>query len=299
MNDTLAKKNLESYFKCKYKFYLYFIGEKGVKSDYEELIAESRLHFKQKVIQKILAHSSESEFSCSNVTLTHQLLQQGTRYIFNGVAREGNLSLFFDGLKKVEGPLKAENFIYIPILISESENIHSEERRLLALYGLVLASIQGRHPHEGLFIHGQQLKTTKVKLNSTDRKIRRVLEEIKDIQKGVSTPPLILNNHCQICEFQQPCYQKAVDADNMSLLRGMTEKRMIIYSRRGIFTVAQLSHTYRARRNNPRKSTPRHDLALQALAIREKRVYITEVPSLRHESVNIFLDIEGIPERCY
>lgn len=298
MNDTLTKKTLESYFKCKYKSYLYFLGEKGVKSDYEELLAESRLHFKQKVIQKILVHSSKNEVAC-NVTLTRQLLQQGARYIFNGEAKDGTLSIFFDGLKKVEGPSKAANISYLPILISESENIHSEERRLLALYGLVLASIQGIHPHAGLFIHGQQLKTTTIKLNSTDRKIRRILEEIKDIQKEVSTPPLILNNHCQICEFQQNCHQQAVDADNLSLLRGMTEKQMIIYSRRGIFTVAQLSHTYRARRNNHRKITPRRDLALQALAIREKRVYITEVPSLRRESVNVFLDIEGIPERQF
>lgn len=298
MNDALTKETLESYFKCKYKLYLYSLGEKGVKSDYEELLAESRIHFKQKAIQKILAHSSESEFAC-NVTLTRQLLRQGTRYIFNGAAREGTLSLFFDGLKKVEGPSKVANFSYIPILISESENIHSEERRLLALYGLVLASIQGRNPHTGLFIHGQQLKTSTIKLNSIDRKIRRVLEEIKDIQKEVCTPPLILNNNCQICEFQQHCHQKAADADSLSLLRGMTEKQMIMYSRRGIFTVAQLSHTYRARRNKHQNITSRHDLALQALAIREKRVYITELPSLRHESVNIFLDIEGIPERQF
>jgi predicted RecB family nuclease len=182
MSDALTKETLESYLKCKYKSYLYFLGKKGVKSDYEELLAESRLHFKQKAIQKILAHSSESEVVC-NVTLTHQLLQQGARYIFNGAAKDGTLALLFDGLKKMVGPSKVANFNYMPILISESENIHSEERRLLALYGLVLASIQGRHPHAGLFIHGQQLKTTTIKLNSTDRKIRRVLEEIKDIQK--------------------------------------------------------------------------------------------------------------------
>ena len=283
MNDELTKETLESYFRCKYKFYLYFLGERGIKSDYEKLLVESRQDFKQKAAQKILSYSVETKVTC-NVTLTRQLLQQGNQYIFNGTAKDGSLSLSFDGLKKVEGASKVAKFHYLPILISESENIHSVERRLLAFYGLVLAGIQGRQPRMGILIHGQQLKVTTIRFNSTDRKTQRFLEEIKDIQKEVSPPPLILNSHCQICEFHQHCLQQAANEDNLSQLHGMTEKQMTKYNRRGIFTVAQLSHIYRARRKPSRKIAPRHDFALQALAIREKRVFITEHPSLTHES---------------
>ncbi len=38
---------------------------------------------------------------------------------------------------------------------------------------------------------------------------------------------------------------------------------------------------------------------MQALAIRDKRVFITEVPDLKHEPVRIFFDIEGIPDRSF
>lgn len=298
INDQSTKEILESYFKCKYKSHLYFLGEKGIKSEYEKLLVESKARIKQIANQKILSHCSTAEVTC-NVALTRQLLQQGFRYIINGTVKVDNLSLSFEGLKKVEGQSKIANFHYVPILISESENIHNEEKRLLALYGLVLADVQGRHPHEGLFIHGQQLKTTAIKSIPTDRKTRRVLEEIKDIQKEMSSPPLILNSHCQVCEFQQRCLQQATNDDNLSLLHGITEKQVIKYNRRGILTVAQLSHIYRARRNPSLKTAPRHDFALQALALREKRVYITEHPSLVHEPVHIFLDIEGIPERRF
>lgn len=298
MTDESTKEIIESYFKCKYKSHLYFLGEKGITSDYENLLVKAKAQIKQKANNKILSHSSKAEVAC-NVTLTSQLLQRGFQFIINGTVKDGTLSLSFDGLKKVEGQSKIANFHYVPILISGSENIHNEEKRLLSLYGLVLADIQGRHPREGLFIHGQQLKTTGIKLNPTDRKTRRALEEIKDIQKEVSSPPLILNSHCQVCEFQQRCLQQATNDDNLSLLHGMTEKQMIKYKRRGILTVAQLSHTYRARRNPSLKIATRHDFALQALALREKRVYITEHPSLVHEPVRIFLDIEGIPGRHF
>ena len=75
-----------------------------------------------------------------------------------------------------------------------------------ALYGLVLAGIQGRQPRAGIIIHGQQLKTITLRLSSNVRKTRNLLEKIKDIQKGWE-PPLILNDHCHICEFRQRCLQ--------------------------------------------------------------------------------------------
>lgn len=256
------------------------------------MLFEANSQIKRKVIQKILSHSSNAEVAC-NVAATRQLLLQGFRFIINGTVKKDNLSLSFDGLKKVDGQSKIANFHYVPILISESENIHNNERRLLALYGLVLADVQGRHPRQGLFIHGQQLKTTAIKLNPSDRKPRRDLEEIKNLQKEVGSPPLILNSHCQICEFHQRCLQQATIDDNLSLLRGMTEKQILKYNHRGILTVAQLSHVYRARRRFSSKTAASHDFALQALALRERRIYITEKPSLTNELVRIFLDIEG------
>ena len=45
--------------------------------------------------------------------------------------------------------------------------------------------------------------------------------------------------------------------------------------------------------------TPHHNFALQALAIRDKRVFIASVPSFSGEPVCIYLDIEGIPERRF
>src|SRR4029453_8467343 len=63
---------------------------------------------------------------------------------------------------------------------------------------------------------------------------------------------LILNRHCAECEFQARCRQKALEKDDLSLLGGMKEDERKEYNSRGIFTVTQLSYTFRPRRR-PKK----------------------------------------------
>jgi len=118
-NDESTKEIFESFFKCKYKSHLTFLRENGITSDYEKLLVESKAQIRQKANQKILSHSSKAEVAC-NVALTRQLLQQGFRFIINGTVKDDNLSLSFDGLKKLEGQSKIANFHYAPILIRES-----------------------------------------------------------------------------------------------------------------------------------------------------------------------------------
>src|SRR5262249_15608121 len=87
--------------------------------------------------------------------------------------------------------------------------------------------------------------------------------------QSANEPPLALNRHCEICEFRLVCRAKAVETDNLTLLRGMTPKEVARYNSKGIFTVNQLSYTFRLRRPAKRQR-PRfqHSFALQALALR-------------------------------
>ena len=288
---------LESFLKCKHKAHLLLMAKKGITSDFENIQSISRSYFKQEATQKILYRSTKSAI-LRNATVNNEVLKQGAEYVINSVATYGPFSLLFDGLKRVASRSKAANLYYIPILFVQTDKIHVYEKRLLALYGLILSNIQGQQPHAGIIIHGQHFKTITIRLNPNIRKSRNLLEKIKDIQKGLK-PQLILNGHCHICEFQQLCFQEATEKENLSLLRGMTEKQINKYNNRGIFTISQLSYTYRARKKKSSKKCLRHDFSLQALALRDKRVYIAEVPALEHKPVHIFFDIEGIPDRSF
>jgi predicted RecB family nuclease len=83
----------------------------------------------------------------------------------------------------------------------------------------------------------------------------------------------------------------------MSLIQGMGRSRIEEQNKKGIFNLFQYSHTFRTRRlpkriKNPAK--PRY-FALQARALRDKKVYIHGSPTLSSSSPAIYYDIEGIP----
>src|SRR5262249_15406068 len=114
-------------------------------------------------------------------------------------------------------------------------------------------------------------------------------------QAGAELLRLTLNGHCQQCEFRQRCRTQAEEADDISLLGGMGDKQLRRFYRKGISTLTQLSCTFRPRKRGKRvKRTgqPRY-AALQALAIREKKVYVYGTPDLARKPLEIFLDAEG------
>src|SRR5262249_3925364 len=65
--------------------------------------------------------------------------------------------------------------------------------------------------------------------------------------------------------------------------------------RKGIFTLTQLSCTFRPRKRAKRvkRTGHPHYAALQALAIREKKVHVYGTPELPRKPVQVFLDAEG------
>jgi hypothetical protein len=78
----------------------------------------------------------------------------------------------------------------------------------------------------------------------------------------------------------------------------MGEKEIRRFQKKGIFTLAQMSYTFRPRRR-PKwaRAAPRpHSFALQALALRENKIYINGPPNLKNSPLSIYVDIEGLPD---
>jgi hypothetical protein len=80
----------------------------------------------------------------------------------------------------------------------------------------------------------------------------------------------------------------------------MTSKEVARHNSKGIFTVKQLSYTFRPRRPAKRQR-PRfpHNFALQALSLRENKVHVHGDPNLTLPPTQVYLDIEGLPDRGF
>lgn len=286
---------LECYAFCRYKSYLKLIGNQGTKSDYEAKFLSLRNEAKIRAINKILSQYKEGQI-VKNIPLSTDILKQERLFILETTLEDDRFSLNIDGLKKVAGTSKLGEFHYIPVIFYERQKISKEIRFLLNLYGALLAQYQGVIPSNGIILLGKECKTIRINLHSDTKEVTQAFENLKQICD--KPPKLILNNHCQICEFRQPCFDQSVQEDNISLLRRMSEKEIKNYSRKGIFTVTQLAHTFRPRRTgkNSNQKADRHHYALQALAIRDKRIYVLGKPELSQNQVFIYMDIEGNPE---
>src|SRR5262249_15847165 len=160
----------------------------------------SREEVRQTAIVKILEHYPENEVE-KGIPLTVAALRAGPSFVLDATLEDGLVSLGFDGLKQSDGPSKLGNYHYIPMLFHEGRKIRKEQKLLLELYGLLLSQVQGRLSTNGVIWHGRECKATRVRLSPDLRRAERLLRDVKEMASTGSPPELILNDHCQICEF--------------------------------------------------------------------------------------------------
>jgi predicted RecB family nuclease len=300
MATKITRDIIESYLNCKYKGHLKLAGESGTQSDYATITTAARMSSREQTLARLAARFGVED-ACRGSTVTVATLKQGAPLLVDADLNHETLSLRYDALKRADGASKLGDHHYVPVLHHGNE-VGQRQRLLLAVLGLGLDHVQGVKPVVGLVAQGSDSQLGKVRLDARlYRQADQVLDEVKRLQQGGESPRLTLNGHCQVCEFRQRCRTQAEQADDISLLRGMKEKEVRAYARKGILTVAQLSHTFQPRRQNKRQAQrmPRRSHALHALAIRDKKVYVFGSPALPGSSVRIYLDMEGDPEGGY
>src|SRR5207245_4372839 len=169
-----------------------------------------------------------------------------------------------------EGRGKAAQFI--PIRFIFTNKLKMDDKLLLALDAFVLSEILGREIIVGKIIHGDDHATLKVRTSSLAGEVRKRLDKIAALLSSPTPPDLVLSRHCAECEFQTHCRKIAVEKDDLSLLAGMSAKERQKLRSKGIFTVTQLSYTFRPRRRPKRMRDKREQYhhSLKALAIGEK-----------------------------
>jgi predicted RecB family nuclease len=299
MARRLTREILEAHLNCRYKGHLTWVGERSEPSEYEVLSAGRRAEVRQQAIDRIAARQRGAAL-VREVPLTAAVLKAGPAFVLDAVLQDDSFSLQFDGLMRVAGPSKLGDFHYIPMLFHGGGSIRAGQRLLLEVYGVLLSRMQARTPGSGIVWYGGECRATKVRLNPDPRKADRLLREAEQA-RDAGTPRLILNDHCQVCGFRRRCHEQAVREDSLSLLRGLGEKEVKGYVRKGILTLTQLAHTFRPRRKGKRAIVRTHHRyhALQAMAIRDRRVYLFSTPEMPVAPVRIYLDIEGLPDEAF
>lgn len=202
---------------------------------------------------------------------------------------------------------------FVPVLFLPWEKPNLADSLSVCFGALALSQSTGLLADIGTLIYGDGHRHRAVSIEEHIARTRQTIEAIGETCYSQNPPPLVLNRHCAICDFQPRCRSLAIERDDLSLLTAMNVKDRAKCNAKGIFTIAQLSYGYRPRRRkrtrpDAERSTEsservapivRNDHKLKALANKKRQIHVVGVPSLKFEGIQTFLDVEGMPDRDF
>jgi predicted RecB family nuclease len=286
----------ESYLHCKYKAYLKLGGNHGNRSEYEIMKSEIKSLYKRDALQRVIPSCEKKEI-LNNQDLS-SAIKDGNKVIVDAHVSYGDLQSYCDFTERTPGKSDLGAFHYLPVLFVEKEKLSKEDKLMMAYNGLVIGNMQNRQPEYGKIIYGKRFAISKIKFDEKLDIVTKIINDLRKYHDNGSLPQLILNRHCEICEFNATCREKAIKDGNLSLLGQIGAKEVLKKNKKGIFNLTQLSYTFRPRRKRKRPDGFRrpHSVALRALAIRENKTYVHGTPELSRKATEIYFDVEGVEE---
>jgi predicted RecB family nuclease len=235
-------------------------------------------------------------------TPSRRMLKQGShRIVLRPLIKSSDLCAEPDALWRTPPDLERHDFRYGPVRFIRNEKVSRFDKLLLAFDALALNRFSNNPLGSGKLIYGSQYRILTVPLAKFLEKARHSVVQLTKQQKSGVPPPLVLNKHCPECVFCARCRQAAVEKDDLSLLANMTAKERQKLNDKGIFTVTQLSYTFRPRRRRRFKGsqTFKHEPSLKALAIRKDLIHVVGTSTFNIPEGAVYVDVEGIPDRDF
>jgi len=290
----------DAYLKCPTKCYLRSTGQAGSGNAYAEWVRDQNEAYRIEAAQRLMAALPDGERAIT-MPSGPNLRTATWRLAVDLPVQAGDMESRLQAVERVPSQGRGRPAQFIPVRFVFFNKLTKHDRLLLAFDALALSEVLGREVSAGKIVHGDDHATLKLKIPGLLNATRRLINDATALLAARSPPDRILNRHCGESEFRDGCRQKALEKDDLSLLGGLTEKERKDYASKGIFTVRQLSYTFRPRRRPKRfrDKKEKYHHSLRALAIRENKVYLVGEVDLKLDGTLVFLDVEGIPDRDF
>ncbi len=296
MKPMITSEVVVAYAQCPRKAYLLlFSPDQGDPHEYVRILERQRHENHAQYLDQLQHKHADVQ------PYTVEDLGNGSPVLLNACLQANGLVAVCDVLTRVKEPSPGGQHRYEPTLCVGTHSVSKEQKLELAFAGYVLGRLQHTPPLAGRLIAMDGTSHT-VKLDKSGADLMPLLEPLQAwiMVASPAPPPVMLNKHCPLCPFQRSCQAQAEQEDNLSLLASVTARVQRQYEKKGIFTVKQLSYLFKPRKRKKRSRKPppvTHKIELQALAIREHKIYLQELPTLSRQPVELFVDMEGVPDR--
>src|SRR5271163_1122888 len=297
---VISSQLFESYLQCPTKCWLRGRAEQPTGNAYAEWLAAQNETYSQVGLKRLVAAFPECD-CCTAPPTPRNHKEAIWRLAVDVRWNTKDLEAHLHAVERVPANGRGTLARFIPYRFDSANRITKEHKLLLGFDAIVVSESLGRVVGPGKIVHGDNFTTLIVKTAPLAREVRKRINDITTLLIGNAPPDFVLNRHCGQCEFQTRCRTQAREKDELSLLSGMSENdRKRLYGK-GIFTVTQLSYTFRPRRRRreSRGEQEKHHHSLRALAIRENKIHAVGIPDLKLKGTPVFLDVEGLPDRDF
>ena len=270
MTVPITQESFMAFLKCQRKSRLLSEGAIGAQAEFCEWQRRSEDNYKELASARLCSSIPPNERYVGTPP-AEPLRERRYRLIFDYAVGESDVHARLHALEVDCSQDRARHHCYIPIRFVPKEKVTASDKLMLAFDALALSRATSELPAVGKIVHGRQCSAVRLPLHKFIRRVQSLVEKIVAQHAERATPPAMLNKHCTECQFQSMCRQIACEKDDLSLLATISDKERKKFHEKGIFTVTQLSYTFRPRR----RSTPgvtKHFPALKALAIREGKI---------------------------
>jgi len=298
-SHLLDPRVLEAYLKCPTKCWLRSAGQQGTDGTFAQCAQAQNESYRATEIRRLLSMTNQNQ--CVDSPSAEDL-KAGKWWLATSVlAQTPHLESHLHAVGRLPSKTRGKPAHFVAIRFVATNKLSKDAKLLLAFDALALSETLGQEVSLGKIIHGDNHATLNVKTSALALDVRKHIAEIDALLSSPSPPDLVLIQHCTECEFQTQCRQKALETDDLSLLSGMTQKERKKLRDKGLFTVTQLSYTFRPRRRpkHLRDKPEKYQHSLRALAIRQKKIHIVGNPKIVIEGTPVYIDVEGLPDRDF
>src|SRR2546426_1071159 len=243
----ISSELFEAFLKCPTKCWLRAAGEPGAGNAYAEWVKSQNSSYREAETERLLSETPKDKYALSPPA---ENLKAAKWYLAASLVAQAQMNSCvleskIHAVERVPSEGRGKPVQFIPIRFIFTNKLGKDEKLLLAFDAFVLAELLGREGSLGRIIHGDDHAALKVRTAGLAGEVPTRIEKIVALLSSPSPPDLVLNRHCAECEFQVRCRKIAVEKDDLSLLAGMSAKERERHRSKGIFTVNQLSYTFR------------------------------------------------------
>jgi predicted RecB family nuclease len=300
-----------AFLKCQTKAYLIAAGEAPSDASFSDIEERISTRFKAAAKNHLSITENVGEYTDLG-RVSHDLsLETTVHFVDCDSAIFGFSSSSGNGGRQVR-ELPVSDAV-VPILFVPWDKLSLSERLLICFGAVALEQFTTVLPTIGTVVYAEGYRRKNLQIAKHLIRTHEIIGNIETVLAAPQPPPLVLNRHCMVCDYQRRCRDIAIERDDLSLLTAMTTKDRAKSNAKGIFTITQLSYGYRPRRRkrtrpdleraakSVKRAPPpaKNDHKLRALAIKKGQIHVVGIPSVRIEGTPTFIDVEGMPDRDF